>query len=206
MEKINYKKVLKHLYHAKKTPDWVDVPVMNYLMIHGKGDPNTAQSYADAIQALFSVSYTLKFMIKKGPKQIDYGVMPLEGLWWVDDLSTYSQEDKSNWKWTAMIMQPEFISEKMVQEAIQKTAEKKELPALPLLEFRSYSEGKAAQIMHIGPFSEEGPTIERLHQFIEDNGFQLHGKHHEIYLTDFRRAAPENLKTIIRQPYRTRSS
>ena len=206
MEKINYKKVLKHLYNAKRTPGFVDVPQMNYLMINGTGDPNTSQSYADAIQALFSVSYTLKFMVKKGPRAIDYGVMPLEGLWWVDDLSKYSQEDKSNWKWTAMIMQPDLIGSEDVKAAIKKTSEKKELPALPLVEFKSYAEGKAAQIMHIGPFSEEGPIIEKLHQFIEDNGFQLHGKHHEIYLSDFRRAAPEKLRTIIRQPYKNDTS
>ena len=203
MEKINYKKVLKHLYNASaKKPTLVDVPAMNFLMVQGTGDPNTSKSYADAIQALFSVSYTLKFMIKKGPRAIDYGVMPLEGLWWVDDMSQFRQEDKSNWKWTAMIMQPEFITQKDVAEAIEKASEKKELPAMPLMEFSSFEEGKAAQIMHIGPFSEEGPTIQELHRFIAAQGHQRDGKHHEIYLSDIRRAAPEKWRTIIRQPYK----
>ena len=203
MEKINYKKVLKHLYHASKTKcSLVEVPEMNFLMVRGTGDPNTSKSYADAIQALFSVSYTLKFMIKKGPRAIDYGVMPLEGLWWVDDMSQFSQDDRSNWKWKAMIMQPDILSQDEVEEAISRTAEKKELPALPMLEFNPFTEGKAAQIMHIGPFSEEGPTILKLHEFIAANGFQRRGKHHEIYLSDIRRAAPEKWRTIIRQPYK----
>ena len=207
MEKINYKKILKHLYSASvKNPSFIEVPEMQYLMIHGTGDPNTSKAYSDAVQALFSVSYTLKFMVKKGPRAIDYGVMPLEGLWWVDDMSKFSQDDKSDWKWTMMIMQPEFITREEVADAIKKAADKKDLPALPLLEFGSFTEGKAAQIMHIGPFSEEGPTIEKLHRFIWENGFQLGGKHHEIYLSDIRRAAPEKWRTIIRQPYENSSS
>ena len=207
MEKINYKKVLKHLYHAsKKDPGLIDVPEMNFLMIDGAGDPNTSKSYAEAIQALYSVSYTLKFMIKKGPRAIDYGVMPLEGLWWVDDMSEFSQDDKSNWKWTAMIMQPELIKKEDVSEAIRIAGDKKYLPALPLLEFKSFTEGKAAQVMHIGPFSEEGPTIQKLHEFIAEKGFQRRGKHHEIYLSDIRRAAPEKWRTVIRQPYKTETS
>ena len=141
-------------------------------------------------------------MIKKGPRAIDYGVMPLEGLWWTDDMAQFNQEDKSNWKWTAMIMQPDIVSKDEVEEAIGRTAEKKELAALSLLEFKSFTEGKSAQILHIGPFSEEGPTIEKLHRFIAENGFQRHGKHHEIYLSDIRRAAPEKWRTIIRQPYK----
>lgn len=207
MKKINYKKVLKHLYQASKTKcSLVEVPEMNYLMVHGEGDPNTAESYAEAIQALFSVSYTLKFMIKKGPRAIDYGVMPLEGLWWIDDMSKFDPEDKSNWKWTAMIMQPDILTQNEVEEAISRTAEKKELPALPLLEFQPFREGKAAQIMHIGPFSEEGPSIQKLHQFVAECGYHRHGKHHEIYLSDIRRAAPDKWRTIIRQPYKIRTS
>ncbi|MBT8236200.1 MAG: GyrI-like domain-containing protein [Bacteroidia bacterium] len=202
MEKINFKKVLKHFYNAStiKTNE-VDVPEMNFLAIDGIGDPNTCESYAQAVEALFSVSYTLKFMIKKGPRAIDYGVMPLEGLWWVDDMSQFNPEDKSDWKWTAMIMQPDLISEDEVEEAKVLAAAKKDLPALPLMSFRKFKEGQCAQIMHIGPFSEEGPTIQKVHEFIRDGGNVLSGKHHEIYLSDIRRAAPEKWKTIIRQPF-----
>ena len=203
MEKLDLKKELKHLYQTSArevTP--VDVPAMNYLMVDGKGDPNTAPEFAQAIEALFAVSYTLKFMVKKGATAIDYGVMPLEGLWWADDLTKFSTEDKSNWKWTAMIAQPPFIGKEMVDTAIAEVKRKKNPAALSRLRFEAFTESKCAQIMHIGPFSEEGPTIARLHQFIATSGYQLRGKHHEIYLSDIRRAAPAKWKTIIRQPMR----
>jgi hypothetical protein len=208
MKKIDFKKELKHLYApSKKDVVAVEVPKMDYLMIDGKGDPNTSQEYRDAIEALFSVSYDIKFSIKKGPTNldIDYGVMPLEGLWWVDDMSKFSIDDKSDWKWTAMIMQPaneEFrISKDRVDASIEKVKRKKDLPALPKIRFEWYEEGKAAQIMHIGPFSDEGPTVKRIHDYIEEKGYKRRGKHHEIYLSDFRRTSPEKLKTVIRQPY-----
>ena len=201
MEKIDYKKKLKHLYKpSPKSVSIVDVPPMNYLMIDGKGDPNTSQSFSEAIEALYPVSYTIKFMIKRGDVGIDYGVLPLEALWWADDMSAFGTGNKDEWKWTVMIMQPEFITEKMVREATETVQEKKNPPALPLMRFQSFKEGKSAQIMHIGPFSEEGPTIEKLHAYIEEQGSQRREKHHEIYLSDIRRAAPQNWKTIIRQP------
>ncbi len=206
MKKVDYKKELKHLYKpSAKKVEIVDVPQMNFLMIDGMGDPNTSQEYKEAIEALFSVSYTLKFMIKKSEPEIDYGVLPLEGLWWADDMSQFSVEDKSNWKWTAMMMQPEYVTAEKVEKAIEQVKKKQmkkkqELPALPKLRFEVYAEGKAAQIMHIGPFSAEAPTIRRIHEFIEEQGGKLSGRHHEIYLSDFRRTAPEKLKTIIRQP------
>jgi hypothetical protein len=201
MEKINYKKELKYLYgpSAKKV-EIVDVPKMNFLMVDGEGDPNTSQAFQDAIDVLYPLSYTLKFMIKKGEIGIDYGVLPLEGLWWADDMTSFSVENKDGWNWTLMIMQPEVVTKEMVQEAIEKTKLKKNPVSLPLVRFESFSEGKAAQIMHIGPFSEEGPTVEKVHSLIKENGSQRTGKHHEIYLSDIRRAASEKWKTIIRQP------
>ncbi|WP_084318882.1 GyrI-like domain-containing protein [Deferrisoma camini] len=203
MKKINFKKELKPLYSASsKKVAIVDVPKMNFLMIDGEGDPNTSREFQEAVEALFSLSYTLKFMIKKSELSIDYGVMPLEGLWWVDDMTQFSIENKEDWKWTLMIMQPKFVKEKLVIEAKEQPKKKKNLPALSKVHFKEFSEGKVAQIMHIGPFSEEGPTIEKLHDFIKDNGYKLYGKHHEIYLSDIRRATPENWKTIIRQPIR----
>jgi hypothetical protein len=201
MTKVDLKKDLKHLYQPPKdNPVQVDIPTMNYLMIDGAGDPNTAQAYKDAIEALFPLSYTLKFMVKKGPQAIDYGVMPLEGLWWADDMSTFSVEDKSNWKWTLMMMQPKYLDKAMVKTAMAEVEKKKNPLALSNVRFEAFSEGKAAQIMHIGPFSEEGPTVEKLHRFIEQSGYALSGKHHEIYLSDIRKADPKKWKTVIRQP------
>lgn len=201
MEKLDLKKELKHLYQtsAKEVVE-VEVPTMNYLMVDGEGDPNTVSSFAEAVEALFTVSYTLKFMVKKGALATDYGVMPLEGLWWADDMSKFSIEDKSNWKWTVMIAQPPFITQAMLEAAIAEVKKKKNPAALSRLRFESFAEGKCAQILHIGPFSAEGPTIARLHKFIETNGGKLCGKHHEIYLSDIRKAAPEKWKTLIRQP------
>lgn len=201
MEKIDYAKQLKQLYapSAKKV-DIVEVPQMNFLMVDGEGDPNTAKSFGDAIEALYPLAYTLKFMVKNGPLALDYGVLPLEALWWSDDLSAFSTGNKDAWKWTVMIMQPEFITRETVQEATEAVAKKKKPVSLPLVRFESFKEGKSAQILYIGPFSEEGPTIEKVHSFIEDNGSQRAGKHHEIYLTDPRRIAPEKWKTIVRQP------
>lgn len=201
MAKIDYKKELKHLYHSSaQAVAVVDVPPMNFLMIDGAGDPNTSQEFKDAVEALYTLSYTLKFMIKKGDVGIDYGVMPLEGLWWADDMSRFSTEHKDDWKWTVMIMQPEYVTRELCGAAVEQVRKKKDPKALSRVRFETFSEGRAAQIMHRGPFSEEGPTIEKLHTFIKEKGYRLSGKHHEIYVSDMRKTAPEKLKTIIRQP------
>ena len=201
MKKVDLKKELKHLYQPPKDRVvQVDVPAMNFLMVDGEGDPNTAQSYRDALEVLYPLSYTVKFLVKKGPKAVDYGVMPLEGLWWADDMSTFSVEDKSKWKWTLMIMQPSYVKKAMVGTAIAQVKRKKNPIALSKVRFETFPEGKAAQIMHIGPFSEEGPTIEKVHNFIDECGRKRSGKHHEIYLSDIRKADPKKWKTIIRQP------
>lgn len=201
MGKIDYKKELKHLYRpSAKIVKTVDVPTMNFLMIDGEGDPNTSQAFQAAIDVLYPLSYTLKFMIKKGEIGIDYGVLPLEGLWWTDDMATFNVENKDGWKWTLLIMQPELVTREMVGEAIKVVEKKKNPASLPLVRFASFEEGKVAQIMHIGSFSEEGPTVAKVHAFIEESGCRRRGKHHEIYLSDIRRAAPEKWKTIIRQP------
>jgi len=201
MEKIDFKKELKHLYRpSAKKVDVVEVPKLNYLMVNGEGDPNTSQSFQDAIDVLYSLSYALKFLVKKGEIGIDYGVLPLEGLWWADDMSSFSVDNKKGWKWTLMIMQPDLVSKEMVQEAMEQVRVKKQPVSLPLVRFESFEEGKVAQTMHIGPFSKEGSTVENVHFFIEEIGSQKKGKHHEIYLSDIRRAAPEKWKTIVRQP------
>jgi len=200
MEKIDYKKELKQFYQpSAKKVEIVDVPRMAFLMVDGKGDPNTSQGFQEAVEVLFVLSYTLKFMIKKGKEGIDYAVMPLEGLWWVDDMTQFSIERRNDWKWTVMIMQPEFVTHDLIDKAIEQ-AQKKKRVDFSKVRFERFAEGRSAQILHMGPFSEEGPTVEKIHRFIRENGFTLTGKHHEIYLSDIRKSAPEKWKTIIRQP------
>jgi len=200
MAKIDLKKELKHLYQASaREVVQVEVPAMTYLMVDGAGDPNTERAYTEAVEALFSVSYTAKFTLKKSPRATDYAVMPLEGLWWADDMSKFSVADKSNWKWTMMILQPDFVDRRTLDGAIDAVRDRKDLPALARLRIETFTEGRCAQTLHIGPFSAEGPTIERVHQFIAARS-GLTGKHHEIYLSDIRKAAPSKWKTIIRQP------
>lgn len=200
MEKIDFKIKLRQIYQSSaKEVVQVDVPTMNYLMVDGEGDPNTSQEYSDAIEALFSVSYATKFMVKKGTLAVDYGVMPLEGLWWADDMSKFLTDDKSNWKWTMMIMQPELVTKEIIDAAISDVSKKKNPAAITRVRFEALTEGTCAQILHIGPFSEEGPTVEKVHQFVDSRGKRI-GKHHEIYLSDIRKADPAKWKTLIRQP------
>lgn len=200
MEKVNFKKQLKHLYGpSAKRVDSLDVPEMQFLMVDGSGAPGSSD-YIHAIEALYTVAYTLKFMIKREQNLMDYGVLPLEGLWWAKDMSDFITRRKDRWLWTMMIMQPDCIDTHLFQEAYERVEQKKKLPALKKLRFENFTEGLAAQTLHIGPFEEEGPTVERVHEHIAESGHALSGKHHEIYLTDIRRAAPGNWKTIIRQP------
>jgi hypothetical protein len=203
--KVDLKKKLKRLYGpSAREVSVVDVPRMNFLMIEGQGDPNTSEEYADALEALYAVSYAIKFRVKRS-EDIDYGVMPLEGLWWTDDMREFSVEDKGAWKWTAMIMQPEeYVSQELLEETKSAVEKKKRLAVIPRLRFEAFREELSAQIMHLGPFSAEGPTIERMHRAIEELGGKPRGKHHEIYLSDFRRTKPERLKTVIRQPFAER--
>lgn len=202
-EKIDLKKELKHLYGtSSRGPVMVDVPAMNYLMIDGQGDPNTSQHYMDVVEALFALSYGLKFAIKKA-SGVDYSVMPLEGLWWTEGPG-FDVDNRDSWMWTAMIMQPRFVSAGILEMTIPDVQKKKDPSALPMVRFEAFAEGLCAQVTHVGPYSEEGPTIKALHKFIAEQGLMLIGKHHEIYLGDPRRSAPEKLKTIIRQPVSNR--
>jgi hypothetical protein len=200
MSKIDLKRELKHLYKpSARSVATVDVPSMRFLMIDGQGDPNNSTEYAEAVEALFSVSYVTKFSVKRSLSAVDYSVMPLEGLWWSDDWSSFTSGDRSAWKWTMMIMQPDFASDDAISEAIDQVRTKKSLKAIDLLRLESFTEGLCVQTLHIGPFSDEGPTIERIHTSIESKA-KLRGKHHEIYLSDIRRAAPAKWKTVLRQP------
>jgi hypothetical protein len=201
LEKLDYKRELKELYGLRAGgPVIVDVPKLSFLMVDGTGDPNTSPSYVDAVEALFAVSYRVKFAVKRGGEGIDYKVMPLEGLWWAEDLSKFSLEDKSSWSWTAMIMQPDVVTDELVRRSILEASTKKPLPTAAKLRFVRFEEGLAAQVLHKGPYAAEEPTIERLHAFIVEAGHRLRGKHHEIYLSDPSRVDPARLRTIIRQP------
>jgi len=199
VESIDYKKTLKQLYQptAKEVVE-VTVPSMNFLIVDGTGDPNISQEYQQAVEALYSTAYSIKFMVKKGPIALDYGVLPLEGLWWAEDMTTFSVDAKSDWKWTMMIMQPPPVTDDMVAAAID-AVKKKGIGAVNRLRFEAFDEGRCAQILHIGPFSTEGPTVARVHEYCDTHSGRR-GKHHEIYLSDIRKADPAKWKTIIRQP------
>jgi hypothetical protein len=202
MEKLDLKKTLKYIYEpSARAFSVVDVPPMNFIMIDGHGNPNTSAEYAESLQALYTAAYTLKFKIKK-ELAVDYPVMASEGLWWMDDMREFSPAHKDDWKWTMMIMQPEVITPQLFAQAVDEAMKKKGQPALSRVRLERYHEGLATQIMYFGPYTDEGPTIARLHQSIEESGHVRFGKHHEIYLGDPRRTAPEKLRTVIRQPMR----
>ena len=199
MEKLDLKKDLAFLYNPPKRYELVEVPPLRYLMLDGQGNPNNNPAYQAVVETLYALSYTLKFACKKTLGR-DYSVMPLEGLWWTPDMAQFSLEDKDAWHWTMMILQPEWITAEMVEAAREEVRRKKNPARLDEVRFEVYEEGLAAQIMYLGAYSDEAPTIAGLHAFIAEQGCELHGKHHEIYLGDPRKTAPEKLKTIIRQP------
>jgi hypothetical protein len=202
-EKMDWKKDLKSLYFPPADPVKVEVPPMNYLMLDGHGDPNHSPHYQAVIETLFSLAYTVKFAIKKA-EGTDYAVFPSEGLWWVEDMRDFSIEHKENWDWTMMIAQPHPVTVEWVEKARQDALKKKGLALLEQVRFETYSEGCSAQLLHTGPYAAEGPNITRLHAYIAAQGGRTDGlKHHEIYLSDVRKTAPEKLKTVIRQPYRS---
>lgn len=202
MKKIDFKRELKELYQPSgKKISVVDVPPMNFLTITGQGNPNSSQAYQDAVEALYSVAYPVKFMAKKGELATDFVVMPLEGLWWVPDMREFSMDNKDAWLWQMMIMQPDFVTADMIAEAKAQAKKKKGNEAIDRLKFEVYAEGTAVQILYTGPYAAEGPTILRLHEHVWEQGGELSGKHHEIYLSDPRRMVPEKLKTVIRQPF-----
>jgi hypothetical protein len=199
--KVDFKRELGEFYTARRSPAVVEVPELAFVMIDGHGDPNTSGEYRDAVSALFSVSYAARFALKRAGV-IDFGVMPLEGLWWASDMSAFSSGDKSAWDWTILIMQPDEVTADVLADAKVTAAAKAPAAALERLRLERFAEGLAAQVLHVGPYSAEGPVIASLHAFIAEQGRELAGKHHEIYLGDPRRSAPEKLKTIIRQPMR----
>jgi hypothetical protein len=204
--KVDFKKALKDFYQPNaKEPVIVDVPEMQFIMIDGIGSPGDSQEYSNAISALYPIAYQIKFMSKQKGK--DYVVPPLEGLWWADDMKYFTEGNRQKWKWTMMIMQPEWITQEMFENAKKSAGSKKpELSAsISKARFEKFHEGRSAQIMHIGPYAEEHPTIMKLHKFIKEQAGTFEGhkkKHHEIYLSDPRKSNPATMKTVIRQPFK----
>jgi len=199
--KVDLKKEMASYRARRGVFEVIDVPPLQYLMIDGHGDPNT-QAFEDALTTLYSVAYPLKFM-SKNELDRDYVVMPLEALWWADDMGSFSIErDKSRWEWTAMILTPDWITDDQFARARAAAT----APALDRLRLETLVEGTCVQVLHVGPFDAEGPVLSRLHQeFIPAHGLRMTGKHHEIYLSDPRRVAPEKLRTILRQPVESAS-
>ncbi|MEO5949458.1 MAG: GyrI-like domain-containing protein [Candidatus Saccharimonas sp.] len=202
MEKVDFKRTMPLLYAPKNTSSWelIDVPEMNFLMIDGQGNPNTSKDFADAIEALYPVSYTLKFMSKRILSK-DYIVSALEGLWYADNMKVFEAADKDSYKWTLMVMQPEWITDAMVMDAIDQVKAKKNPAAIDKVYFKIYREGRSLQLLHVGSFNDEAPKLNDLHHtYMPEHGYTFNGHHHEIYLSDMRNVAPDKLRTILRQP------
>ena len=200
MVKTDFRKSLKNLYAPGKEFALVEVPKMQFVKFDGKGDPNTAASYREGLQWVYSVSYALKFGAKKLGN--DYVVPPLESLWFADDMSAFVTGARDEWRWTQMIMAPDWINAKMFAAALAEASKKLGAPP-PSLRFEAFDEGLSAQILFIGPYADEAPVIAQLHkEYLPENGLTENGLHHEIYLSDPRKTAPAKLKTIIRQPVR----
>jgi hypothetical protein len=205
MPKLDARKLLKDVYTATARPKLVQVPPLMYFMVDGAGDPNLSPDFPLAVEMLYTLSYTLKFERKKTDPEQDYTVMPLEGLWWADSLDDFVNLNKANWHWTLMIMQPPRLTQAQFGALRELAAARK--PDLPFakVELAKLDGSLAAQVMHIGPFAEEGPAIQRLHEFIAAQGYAPTGKHQEIYLSDPRRTPEAKWKTILRQPCRPAS-
>jgi hypothetical protein len=192
------KKDLKHLYAPKNT-GWalVDVPAQRFLAVDGRGNPNTAESYPQAVQALYAFAYTIKMTAKHTGG--DFVVGPLEGLWWAEDYAAFTVRAKDSWRWTMLVSLPPWIGAEAVEEAREAVRRKKKIDAPVRLE--GLREGRCAQALHIGSYDDEGPLLARLHgEFLAAQGLAPAGLHHEVYLGDPRRVEPAKLRTVLRQP------
>ncbi len=179
----------------------ITMPPLRYLMIDGRGDPNTAPEYADALATLYPVAYALKFLSKREFGR-DYAVPPLEALWWAEDMSAFTTaRDKTRWHWTVMNLVPDWLADEQVSDAVASVARKGGAPLLEAIRVEELDEGLCVQTLHVGSYDDEGPVLEEMHsRFLPANGLRMTGRHHEIYLSDPRRTVPEKLKTILRQP------
>ncbi|ANY05149.1 GyrI-like domain-containing protein [Pseudonocardia sp. HH130630-07] len=179
----------------------VQVPEFRFLQVDGHGDPNTTQAYADAVATLYAVSYAVRAVAGRELDRV-HTVAPLEGLWSAADPEVFATRDKARWDWTMMIGQPEWITDAIVEEGVAAAA-KKGVAALDGLRFARYAEGLSVQVLHLGSYDDEGPVLAEMHDvYLPGNGYTWNGRHHEIYLSDPRRTAPEKLRTVLRQPVR----
>ncbi len=199
--KVDLKKSIAAYTAPRGSFEVIEVPPLRYLMVDGHGDPNTSEAYGEAVSAVFGVAYALKFLSKKTLGR-DYVVMPLEGLWWSDDMATFtSARDKSRWSWTMMSLAPDWLDADHFERAREATAAKAPSAALKRLRLEELSEGLSVQTLHLGSYDDEAPVLAEMHdRFIPESGLRMRGLHHEIYLGDPRRTAPEKLRTILRQP------
>lgn len=199
--KIDLKKQIPSYTAPRGRFEIVTVPPLTFLMIDGRGDPNASAAYADALATLFPIAYALKFFSKRELDR-DYTVMPLEALWWADDMDTFTTaRDKSQWSWTLMNLVPDWITVEHVDIARQAVRKKGGAPVLDMLRLKMLDEGQVVQILHIGSYDDEAPVLNELHsEFIPAHSLRMTGRHHEIYLSDPRRTASDKLKTILRQP------
>ncbi|MFJ2620079.1 GyrI-like domain-containing protein [Glutamicibacter sp. NPDC087344] len=197
MDKIDFKK--SDAYRASASFKLVDIQPSQYLMVDGHGDPNSAPAYQAALETLYPVAYKMKFASKQGGR--DYVVPPLEGLWWAEEMDSFTtSRDKSQWDWTMMLLVPEWIGQNDFQQALDTAQKSGALPAGDKIRLENLAEGSCIQVLHVGSYDAEGPVLARMHQYITDQSMTLAGKHHEIYLSDPRRVQPEKLRTILRQP------
>lgn len=201
MNKVDLKKDIQSYKAKHNVFDVITVPKMQYLMIDGHGDPNTGTDFKKAIEALYPVAYKIKFASKKLLNK-DYVVAPLEGLWWAEDMSVFTTaRDKSKWDFTLMILQPDWITPEMFREAVGIVSAKNPPENLHKIRLEDLDEGLCVQTLHIGSFDDESEVLHKMHnEFIPQNSLSMIKKHHEVYLSDFRKVAPEKLKTILRQP------
>ena len=197
-DKIDMKKTLKECYTAGKEVSFVEIPAISYIGYEGKGDPNTAPEYQNAMEVLFGTVYTLKFMLKE--RGMDFAVMPLEGQWWTENPADFTEYNKDGWSWKMMVAVPDFIDETLFEEAREKFRRKKDTQGLDKARLEILTDGLSAQFLYLGPYSGEAPFIALMHRTAEEQGYRLRGRHREIYLNSPQRTAPEKLKTIIRQP------
>lgn len=200
-DKTDFKKILDSYRARQGEFRIIDVPTMQYLMVDGHGDPNTSPLYTESLESLYPVAYKLKFASKRELGR-DYVVPPLEGLWWADDMDTFtSARDKTRWRWTMMILTPDWIGQDMFHSAVAQAGTKKPPPRLGAVRLAALSEGLSVQTLHVGSFDDEAPVLERMHhEFIPREGLRMTGTHHEIYFSDPRKASPASLRTLLRQP------
>jgi hypothetical protein len=200
-DKIDFKKTLDAYQARRGQFRVVDVPDTQYLMVDGHGDPNTSPAFTDAVEALYPVAYKLKFASKRDLGR-DYVVPPLEGLWWADDMDSFTAaRDKSRWDWTLMIMVPDWIDQDMFTAAVEQAGARNRPSRLDDTRLETLAEGRCVQTLHVGSFDDEAEVLARLHhEFVPGNGLRMAGRHHEIYLSDFRKVAPDRQRTILRQP------